>query len=98
MRPIIHLCIFIFSGKGHFGDVFLARAYSIKEGEQETLVAMKSLISLEESHQLEFRREIDLFGRVNHEHIVPLLGVCREAEPYYIITEYLDWVSSTSTE
>ena len=86
------LCTLCYVGKGHYGDVFLARAHGIRDGEVETLVAVKSLLSPEESHQIEYRREIDLFARVNHENIIKLLGVCREMEPQFIITEYLDWV------
>ncbi len=82
----------MFSGKGHYGDVFLAKAHGIKDGEAETLVVVKSLLSRDEGHHFEFRREIDMFGRLNHEHVTRLLGVCRDMEPQFIITEYCEWV------
>jgi len=57
---------------------------------------VKSLLSHADEHLKEFRREIDLLGRANHEHVVRLLGLCREMDPLFIITEYCDWVSSPS--
>ena len=81
------------SGKGMYGDVFLAKAHGIKDGEHETLVVVKSLLSRDEAHHFEFRREIDMFGKLNHDHLVKLLGVCREMEPQFLITEYAEWVS-----
>ncbi|ELT99484.1 hypothetical protein CAPTEDRAFT_108481, partial [Capitella teleta] len=78
-------------GKGHYGDVFLAKAHGIKDGEPETLVVVKSLLTRDEAHHFEFRREMDLFSKLNHENIVKLLGVCREMEPQFLITEYCEW-------
>lgn len=40
----------------------------------------------------EFTRELDLFSRLNHENIVKLYGLCRDAEPHYMLLEYTDWV------
>lgn len=54
---------------------------------------VKALETKEESLQLDFRREIEMLGKLNHENIVKLLGVCRDTEPQLMITEYLDWVS-----
>lgn len=75
-----------------YGDVFLAKAHGIRDGEHETLVVVKSLLSRDEAHHFEFKREIDMFGKLNHENIVKLLGVCREMEPQFLITEYCEWV------
>ena len=79
-------------GKGTFGEVLLARANQIRHNEVETLVVVKSLQSLEERDQIEFRREMDMFGKMNHPNIVKLLGVCRDMEPQFMITEYCEWV------
>ncbi|XP_071476502.1 inactive tyrosine-protein kinase 7-like [Diadema antillarum] len=78
-------------GHGAYGEVSLARAAGIKDGEEATTVMVKALQTKEESLQLDFRREIEMLCKVNHENIVKLLGVCRDAEPQLMITEYLDW-------
>ena len=85
--------ICLFSGHGAFGEVFLARAVGIKDGEEATTVMVKALQTRDEHQQLEFRREIDMLTKLNHANIVKLLGLCREVEPQLMITEYLDWVS-----
>ena len=82
------------TGKGFYGDVFLSKAFGIRSGEPESLVLVKSLLSHHDVYQAEFSRELELFSRVNHEHVVRLLGVCREMEPLFLITEYCEWVSS----
>ncbi|XP_016320971.1 inactive tyrosine-protein kinase 7-like [Sinocyclocheilus anshuiensis] len=56
----------------------------------ETLVLVKSLESREETHRTEFRRELEMFSKLNHAHIVRLLGICRETQPHYMILEYVD--------
>ena len=33
-----------------------------------------------------------MFGKMNHPNIVKLLGVCRDMEPQFMITEYCEWV------
>ena len=76
--------------------MFLAKAHGIREGQLETLVVVKSLLTRDEHHLFNFRREIDMFNKLNHENIVKLLGVCREMEPQFIITEYCEWVSVIS--
>ena len=73
--------------------MFLARAVGIRDGEEATTVMVKALQTRDEHQQLEFRREIDMLTKLNHPNIVKLLGLCREAEPQLMITEYLDWVS-----
>jgi len=72
--------------------VFLAKAHGIRDGEQETLVVIKSLVSQTEPHRNEFYREIEMFRRLNHPHIVPLLGLCKEMEPTFVIYEYCERV------
>uniref|UniRef100_A0AAZ3PPS3 receptor protein-tyrosine kinase n=1 Tax=Oncorhynchus tshawytscha TaxID=74940 RepID=A0AAZ3PPS3_ONCTS len=84
-------------GKGEFGEVFLAKAKGImsaggrgSEDEEETVVLVKSLQTRDETLQLEFRREIEMFGKLGHPNLVRLLGMCREAEPHYLILEYAE--------
>jgi serine/threonine protein kinase len=85
-----------FSGRGAFGEVFLARAKGIHEGEdkeKETVVMVKSLQNTREDSALqEFKRELDMFHKLHHQHVARLLGLCREADPHYLILEYSDWV------
>uniref|UniRef100_A0A7N4NH31 Protein tyrosine kinase 7 (inactive) n=1 Tax=Sarcophilus harrisii TaxID=9305 RepID=A0A7N4NH31_SARHA len=77
-------------GKSEFGDVFLAKAQGLEDGVAETLVLVKSLQSRDEQLQLNFRREFEMFGKLSHANLVRLLGLCREAEPHYMILEYVD--------
>uniref|UniRef100_A0A673T3N7 Protein tyrosine kinase 7 (inactive) n=1 Tax=Suricata suricatta TaxID=37032 RepID=A0A673T3N7_SURSU len=77
-------------GKSEFGEVFLAKAQGLEEGVPETLVLVKSLQSRDEQQQLDFRREFEMFGKLNHANVVRLLGLCREAEPHYMVLEYVD--------
>ncbi|XP_029637043.1 inactive tyrosine-protein kinase 7 isoform X1 [Octopus sinensis] len=78
-------------GKGLYGDVFLAQARNIRESESESLVVVKSLLNKDEQLFFEFKHEMDMFSRLEHPNITKLLGVCREAEPNFMITEYCDW-------
>ncbi|KAM6972799.1 inactive tyrosine-protein kinase 7a [Aplochiton taeniatus] len=90
-------------GKGEFGEVFLAKAKGLvvarggkgggeqekeEEEEEEVVVLVKSLQSRDEGHQLEFRREAEMFGKLSHPNLTRLLAMCREAEPHYLILEY----------
>lgn len=80
------------TGKSEFGEVFLAKAQGLEEGVAETLVLVKSLQSKDEQQQLDFRREFEMFGKLNHANVVRLLALCREAEPHYMVLEYVDLV------
>uniref|UniRef100_A0A8B9VU12 Protein tyrosine kinase 7 (inactive) n=1 Tax=Anas zonorhyncha TaxID=75864 RepID=A0A8B9VU12_9AVES len=77
-------------GRGEFGEVFLAKAKGAEDGEGEALVLVKSLQTRDEQLQLDFRREAEMFGKLNHANVVRLLGLCREAEPHYMVLEYVD--------
>jgi PTK7 protein tyrosine kinase 7 len=92
---IINNCNFL--GRGKFGEVFLARAKGLQEVEdkEETVVMVKALQNTREDSALqEFKRELDMFHKLQHQHIVQLLGLCCEAAPHYMILEYSDWVCS----
>ncbi|KAH8852726.1 Inactive tyrosine-protein kinase 7 [Schistosoma japonicum] len=78
-------------GKGEFGDVFLARARHIQEGEAQSLVLVKSLASCDSVHINEFHRQLELFGQSDHDYVTRLLGVCMEQEPFYLLLEYCEW-------
>lgn len=77
-------------GKGEFGEVLLSKAKGIEEREEETVVLVKSLQTRDEQLQLDFRREAEMFAKLSHSNVVRLLGLCREAEPHYMILEYYD--------
>ncbi|XP_023652138.2 inactive tyrosine-protein kinase 7 [Paramormyrops kingsleyae] len=77
-------------GRGEFGEVLLAKAKGVEEGEAETVVLVKSLQARDEQLQRNFRREVEMFGKLSHPNVVRLLGLCWEAEPHYMILEYVD--------
>uniref|UniRef100_A0A7N8Y2P3 Protein tyrosine kinase 7 (inactive) n=1 Tax=Mastacembelus armatus TaxID=205130 RepID=A0A7N8Y2P3_9TELE len=77
-------------GKGEFGEVLLSKAKGIEENQEETVVLVKSLQTRDEQFQLDFRREAEMFAKLSHPNVVRLLGLCREAEPHYMILEYYD--------
>ncbi|XP_054885612.1 inactive tyrosine-protein kinase 7 [Poeciliopsis prolifica] len=77
-------------GKGEFGEVLLSKAKGIEESEVEAVVLVKSLQSRDEQLQSNFRREAEMFAKLNHPNVVRLLGLCRETEPHYMILEYYD--------
>uniref|UniRef100_A0AAY4EHC3 Protein tyrosine kinase 7 (inactive) n=1 Tax=Denticeps clupeoides TaxID=299321 RepID=A0AAY4EHC3_9TELE len=88
--PRVNLQTITTLGKGEFGEVLLAKAKGIVEGEEQTLVLVKSLQARDEQLQQDFRREADMFAKLSHPNVVQLLGLCRDAEPHYIILEYMD--------
>lgn len=62
--------------------------------DKEMPVLIKSLTQTKDDECLaEFKRELDLFHKLNHENVSKLLGLCREVEPHYMILEHTDWVS-----
>lgn len=94
-------------GRGEFGDIMIAKIpknlLSEKrtsagtpdaKDEAELTVMVKSLIQTKDEDCLaEFKRELDLFHKLNHENVAKLIGLCREIEPHYMIIEHTDWVS-----
>ncbi|KAF4083268.1 hypothetical protein AMELA_G00138020 [Ameiurus melas] len=76
-------------GKGEFGEVLLAKVNTGAD-EEETAVLVKSLQARDEQVQSDFRRECEMFAKLGHPNITRLLGMCREAEPFYMILEYAD--------
>ena len=72
--------------------MILAKARGIRPGELESQVVVKSLLSKEDHHYFEFNKELEMYSRMDHNNVVKVLGVCREAEPFIMITEHCDWV------
>lgn len=73
--------------------MFLAKARGIEENEEQSVVLVKSLQSRDELSQAEFKRQVDMFSKLNHTNLVRLLGLCRDSEPHYMILEYIDLVN-----
>lgn len=55
-------------------------------------MVVKSLLTKGENEVREFCAEMEMFARMDHPNVVKLIGVCREQEPHFLITEYCDWV------
>lgn len=72
----------------------MAKAQRIEEGEEQTVVLVKSLQSRDELSQAEFRRQVDMFSKLNHTNVVRLLGLCKDTEPHYMVLEYIDLVNT----
>ncbi|NP_001083315.1 protein tyrosine kinase 7 (inactive) L homeolog precursor [Xenopus laevis] len=77
-------------GRGEFGEVFLAKAPNPDSTSGEAVVLVKALQTRDEQLQMDFRRELDMFSKLNHANVVRLVGQCREAEPHYMVLEYID--------
>ncbi|XP_056409485.1 inactive tyrosine-protein kinase 7 [Hyla sarda] len=77
-------------GRGEFGEVFLAKAQGIDSGSKDAVVMVKALQTRDEQLQMDFRRKLDMFSKLNHHNVVRLLGQCCEMEPHYMILEYVD--------
>ncbi|OXA60690.1 Inactive tyrosine-protein kinase 7 [Folsomia candida] len=82
-------------GHGEFGEVFLAKGKSFREdgteAEGEALVMVKALQTRDETALFNFKREIDLYYKLNHENVSKLVRLCRENDPHYMIMDYSDW-------
>ncbi|XP_063390142.1 tyrosine-protein kinase-like otk [Cydia fagiglandana] len=88
-------------GRGEFGEVSLARldvsalkrARSAAASSAPRLrpVLVKALTSKDEAAGAEFRRQLELFGRVRHEGVARLLALCSDADPHLMILEHTDW-------
>ena len=79
-------------GNGTYGNVFLAKASEISEGESSSVVVVQSLASDDEAVKNDFMRIMSMLS-LKHENIAKLLGVCRDEDPMYLISEYPEQVS-----
>ncbi|XP_047999904.1 tyrosine-protein kinase-like otk [Leguminivora glycinivorella] len=88
-------------GRGEFGEVSLARldVSALKRARSAATnaaprlrpVLVKALTSKDEAAGAEFRRQLELFGRVRHEGIARLFALCSDADPHLMILEHTDW-------
>ena len=79
-------------GSGTYGNVFLAKASELSEGESSSIVVVQSLTSGEQAVKKDFMRRMEMLS-LKHENIAKLLGVCQEEDPMYLISEYPEQVS-----
>ena len=75
-------------GQGNFGVVFQGKAKGLVEGEEETIVAVKTL--KEETALESFIHEAKLMFSFNHPNIIKIFGVCIADLPYFMVVEYMD--------
>lgn len=74
-------------GRGQFGEVCLAQV-----AQTESIVMVKALQETrDEAVLIEFKRELDLFGRVDHPNVAKLVGLSQDQHPHYMILQYTDW-------
>ncbi|KAK6623364.1 hypothetical protein RUM43_009216 [Polyplax serrata] len=75
-------------GHGIFGQVFVGKTTNMTP----VPVIVKSLQNIRSENCLvEFKRETDMFHRLSHDNVAKLFGLCREADPHYMILEFTDW-------
>ena len=79
-------------GSSTYGNVFLAKATDIVEGEGSSIVVVQSLTTKDEKVKKEFMKTMEMLS-LKHENIAKLLGQCEEEEPMYVISEYPEQVS-----
>ena len=82
-------------GEGEFGPVFRGVARHIRRDEEQSIVAVKVLMPREgEDHLwpslIDFANQMKLSSPF----IASILGICADTEPYYVIYDYLDRVST----
>ncbi|XP_071450356.1 inactive tyrosine-protein kinase 7 [Hetaerina americana] len=62
------------------------------DGEKGSVMVMvKALEVKEESALTEFKRQLDMFGKARHPNVAKLVGLCRDANPHYMLLEYSAW-------
>ncbi|XP_022089698.1 fibroblast growth factor receptor 3-like isoform X1 [Acanthaster planci] len=78
-------------GRGTFGIVLLGTALGIEEVGKQSKVAIKTIKEgADRQAKMVLLEELDITKKIgSHPNIVRLLGYCIEADPIYIILEYL---------
>lgn len=85
-------------GQGEFGPVMKAVARNLIQGQPETQVAVKLLVT-DTVDDTGFRADLAVEDyatqmKLEYKNIASILGICSDKEPYYVIYEYLDGVSA----
>jgi len=77
-------------GSGQFGVVYIGTAEGLAPNGGALKVAVKTLQSDDPSARDEFLAEANVMKAIDGSpHVVRLLGVCVEAEPYYMVMEFI---------
>lgn len=64
------------------------------EKPNKQMVLVKSLTNTKDENALaEFKRQLDLYYKIQCDQVVKLLGLCRETNPHLMVLEFTDWVS-----
>lgn len=79
------------SGKGKYGDVYLAKMLLPKYTDQEGLTVIVKSNSNFGLNDLD--HDVNTFSNIEHVNLAKILHVCRKAEPMLIIAEHCEWVS-----
>ncbi|KAK8754621.1 hypothetical protein OTU49_016899, partial [Cherax quadricarinatus] len=88
-RHCINLTKFL--GCGAFGEVFEGTACGLPCLPEVTKVAIKTLRKgATETEKAEFLKEAQLMSHFQHEHILRLLAVCTDHDPFFLILELME--------
>ncbi|XP_066980698.1 proto-oncogene tyrosine-protein kinase ROS isoform X4 [Macrobrachium rosenbergii] len=80
-----------FLGSGAFGEVFEGTACELPGWPDVTKVAIKTLRKgATEMEKAEFLKEAQLMSHFQHEHILRLLAVCTDHDPFFLILELME--------
>ncbi|KAK8385153.1 hypothetical protein O3P69_012149 [Scylla paramamosain] len=80
-----------FLGSGAFGEVFEGTACVLPGRPDVTKVAIKTLRKgATEGEKVEFLKEAQLMSHFQHEHILRLLAVCTDHDPFFLILELME--------
>ncbi|XP_045603691.1 proto-oncogene tyrosine-protein kinase ROS isoform X2 [Procambarus clarkii] len=80
-----------FLGCGAFGEVFEGTACGLPCLPEVTKVAIKTLRKgATEGEKAEFLKEAQLMSHFQHEHILRLLAVCTDHDPFFLILELME--------
>ena len=76
-------------GKGRFGDVLEGQVSGLSPSSSNGTmrVLLRCLSTKDEDLLSEFKRQIDMFQRIQHTNLAAVLGLCREVEPQYLLIE-----------
>jgi len=76
-------------GNGHFGKVYVGKAKGVVKGEEESLVAVKTLLANDFQNKQRFLKEATVMKAFNAYHVVRLLGVVSKTQKPMVLMEYM---------